>query len=700
MHLEELVRERTKQLSLANARLRSEVKERQQAEQELRKNQERLAMAMDISGAAEFEIYPQQNISITSDRFNELNDVHFFNDIPYSEALNEWSQRIPEQDKLKCIEQSDKILRGDIELLDVTFSYTRPDGKSMYQRQLARAVEHDEEGKATRIVGVAMDVTSQLRARQLMELQRDLGIALNTATTLQQAAAITLDALAPYQGLDIFVVYAVNDEEHTLQVMSSRGVDDKLLEKMDNFDGSSPQYKMLRQGIPFYSRHNELSALMVDDTRSLQLQAVAVIPMIFEKNVVGAIYTGSRSLEHMPQDIRYILEAVSSQAGGVFATIKAQEALRASEAKYRNLIDTIPHGLIEFDRQGRILFCNQVIADRHGMDALDMIGDNITEYIALEKDRERFRNFLQRIQYKRPQPQPFFFSSQHIDGFMIDLQADWNYNLDEDDNLISFTSVVTDITARKVAEEALQKARDELELRVEERTRELHWASEQLRRLATRQGEIIEQERKRIAREIHDELGQNLTALNMGMSVLGNMVNKENTQALTRVDVLRSTLEQMINSVQRICQELRPMQLDDLGLSAAIAWRINDFQKTTGLRTILTLEPEEFEAAPEIATAVYRLVQEALTNAARHAQADTVWVDMVQMDHHIQVTIKDNGKGISPAAMDSPNSFGLLGMYERLHAVNGTLDIKGESGKGTTVTACLPLSQRADENVC
>ncbi len=252
--------------------------------------------------------------------------------------------------------------------------------------------------------------------------------------------------------------------------------------------------------------------------------------------------------------------------------------------------------------------------------------------------------------------------------------------------------VTTDITARRNAELALQRAHADLERRVQERTAELRQASEQLRRLAARQDDLLERERKRISREIHDELGQNLTALNIGLSMLARLGAPEAAQS--RIQDLRTGVERMLSTVQRITQELRPTHLDDLGLAAALDWQVREFRKHTGIDVHLLIEPRQFEVESEQAIAVYRLVQEALTNVARHAKARQVTVQLLAEAGVLELAVQDDGLGISPEAQRSPEAFGIMGMRERVHALGGVLEIHGAPGKGTRVLARFPLEFR------
>lgn len=230
-----------------------------------------------------------------------------------------------------------------------------------------------------------------------------------------------------------------------------------------------------------------------------------------------------------------------------------------------------------------------------------------------------------------------------------------------------------------------------------ERTRtveELIASRESLEALSAHQESVREEERTRIAREIHDELGQQLTGFKIQLSRLRNKVSKlpdaavgpllgEFTEASSQVD---STIE----SVRRIATELRPSVLDTFGLSAAIGWQAEEFQRQTGIRCS-SGEIEELSVPATLSTAAFRILQEALTNVARHAHASEVKVKLLREDLELVLVVEDNGSGITPQRARASDSLGLSGMRERARIAGGKLDIRGLAKRGTRVTARFPF---------
>lgn len=228
-----------------------------------------------------------------------------------------------------------------------------------------------------------------------------------------------------------------------------------------------------------------------------------------------------------------------------------------------------------------------------------------------------------------------------------------------------------DITERKRTELALIESR------------------RQLRELSSHQKTLIEEERKRIAREVHDELGQRLTALKMEISLL-RLGFGNNPELFHIAEEMRTLADSTIDVVRQIASNLRPAALD-LGLVAAIEWLAEDLQLRSEIRCELEIGSEEILMDELPATVAFRVVQESLTNVARHSGASAVRIALSEAGGQLHLCIHDNGKGFDPAAAAPREGFGLLGMRERVLALNGSLRVDSAPGHGTTVSIDIPL---------
>jgi signal transduction histidine kinase len=222
----------------------------------------------------------------------------------------------------------------------------------------------------------------------------------------------------------------------------------------------------------------------------------------------------------------------------------------------------------------------------------------------------------------------------------------------------------------------------------------LRASEENLRALAARLQSVREEERSRIAREIHDQLGQALTGLKMDLTWLGKKLPGGSRTLMAKVKSMFRLIDDTIRSVRKIASLLRPEVLDQLGLAAAIGWQAKDFQMRTGIRCRVNLPGETISMEAERSTAVFRVFQELLTNVARHAKATRVEISLRAESSDLVLEVQDNGKGMSEAELQSPRSLGLLGMRERAMLFGGKIEFSSGDTRGTRVAVRMPLAPK------
>lgn len=236
------------------------------------------------------------------------------------------------------------------------------------------------------------------------------------------------------------------------------------------------------------------------------------------------------------------------------------------------------------------------------------------------------------------------------------------------------TGTCQDVSARREAEEALHRSR------------------ERLRALGAHHERLVEDERARIAREIHDELGQYLTTLRLDAAMLELGCAGEHPRMAERLGAMKKLIDETIQSVRRVATALRPKALD-LGLDSGLEWLVEDFERRHAVPCALHLPDDGLTRIDDArATLVFRIVQEALTNVARHARAGAVEVRVDMHDDELRLQVRDDGCGFSPTATCSAGTYGLFGMQERAMVFGGTLDIDSAPGRGTTVRLRVPLT--------
>ncbi len=267
-----------------------------------------------------------------------------------------------------------------------------------------------------------------------------------------------------------------------------------------------------------------------------------------------------------------------------------------------------------------------------------------------------------------------------------------------------FLIVVFSMSALRELKEHLEKRVEErtatLQSEIAERTRteeELKVSREQLRALAARLENMREEEGKRIAREVHDNLGQALTVLNMNLFELGSKVSEldnepQRESLLSGVRNMSNLIDTTVHTVREIATELRPRMLDDLGLAAAMEWQARDFQDRTGIQCELV--SDDINLDQERSTGIFRIFQEIMTNVARHAKANRVNIRLKEDTDKIILEVEDDGIGISEEEIHNPRSLGLLGMRERALLFEGSIDITGGQGRGTIVTVNVPVKRQ------
>jgi len=237
---------------------------------------------------------------------------------------------------------------------------------------------------------------------------------------------------------------------------------------------------------------------------------------------------------------------------------------------------------------------------------------------------------------------------------------------------------------RMLSAELGERALSEQRLRVSE---------EKLRALAAHLQSVREEERIRIAREVHDDLGQALTGLKFEIGAFAR--NYESDAAATRAEKaagLNTAIDRIINAVRRISSGLRPEVLDEIGLAAAFEWQAKEFQRRTGIRCQLNIAPSFSEPDKERATALFRIFQELLTNVARHANATKVTATLDSNASALTLVVTDNGRGIRDEEIESRRSLGFLGLRERVLAFGGTVEATGQEGKGTCIAVTVPVA--------
>jgi PAS domain S-box-containing protein len=369
------------------------------------------------------------------------------------------------------------------------------------------------------------------------------------------------------------------------------------------------------------------------------------------------------------------------------------------------------HYIVDLD--GRFIYANRALGDLLEKPVENIIGKNFFELgyvhdtaVKLQAQIQEAIRTGQQLRDEMPLTSPSGRSG-YYEYILVPV-------IGEDRKVEAVAGSSRDVTQRRLAEQELRDAHDGLELKVLERTAELVktnsllqsenavrvLAEEALLRskhflqqLAAHQESIKEDERKRIAREIHDELGQQLLVLRMDVSMLHARTKGRHPRLHRKADTALKNIDNTMQSVRSIINNLRPAVLD-LGLHAAIEWQVKRFEEHTGIACDLVSDGKDIALADNCTTALFRTLQESLTNVSRHAHATQVLIELYEAGCRLFMKVSDNGIGTLPGDRRKKASFGLLGMKERITTLGGELDIKSEPNQGTILTVSVPIQVR------
>lgn len=364
---------------------------------------------------------------------------------------------------------------------------------------------------------------------------------------------------------------------------------------------------------------------------------------------------------------RALLEIFAMRAETELERQRSEERVRASETKYRELFRVIPDAILLADLdQFRVLESNPAAQRLFGYTALELEAIPGLE-LSAEPDRS-----LRSVDAMRR-------------GEEVSVPMRWMRRKDGSTFPAEATGSTLVLEGRRLNISVIRDITDRLETEAK------------LRALSVRREHDRETERARISRTVHDEFGQKLTALKIDLSLLEKRFPESIGDSGERLRVMKEIVDNLLVDVRRISTELRPPILDDMGLVAAIEWQLEDLRSRTGIRTALTVEPPRLVVEARIATTLFRILQEALTNVLRHAGANRVSVQLRAARGCVTLEVEDDGRGISEKAIKESMSLGLIGMRERVAEHGGVFGIVGSEESGTRITVDLPMSPSSEE---
>lgn len=367
---------------------------------------------------------------------------------------------------------------------------------------------------------------------------------------------------------------------------------------------------------------------------------------------------------------------------GLWADVTGDRQANELIRRQADIINQIQESVITVDMNGYVTSWNNGAERLLGYTATEALGKHIS-FVYPEEDREFLeQRVLAPVRAKGTHQVEIRRRTKS--GALRFAHLSLTLLRNDSGDPIGIVGYSMDITDRKLGEEALLKSRN------------------QLAALAVRLESVREEERGRIALEVHDVLGQALTGLKLDVSWVYKQIIESHgsfdpTPVLSRLATSLKLVDATIQSVREIATTLRPSVLDQLGLEAAIEWQAQEFRHRTGIACATSISPDHISVDAQQSTALFRILQEVLTNVVRHAHATEVDIRLEETREHVMMQVTDNGKGITAVEQSGLQAFGLLGMRLRAQQQGGTFDIHGTSGRGTTVTVRIPLLRTNDD---
>jgi two-component system, NarL family, sensor histidine kinase UhpB len=419
-------------------------------------------------------------------------------------------------------------------------------------------------------------------------------------------------------------------------------------------------------------RFNSIDALKVLEKEEVSAAFILVTGTVSEEFAVDIMHKGADdyilkgNLSRLPSAITQAIEKKQMQKNKLIA----EAQLVNSERRYRTLFQRNLAGIYQSTADGKIIDCNNAFSKMLGYGSPAEMKKLHSRDLHISDDE--MRNFIARVHYEK------YLSNYELtlrkkDGSRVYVIGNISLVENNETGVHSFEGIIIDITERKTAEEDLKEV-----------NRELHDLSCHLQH-------IREEERKEIARDIHDELGQQLTGLKMDVYSLDKQIKSEDPGIRRRFSDILRLIETTVNSVRKIATHLRPGILDDLGLVAALQWQSHEAQTRFGIIINFISDLAEIDAPAAVITGLFRIYQEALTNAACHPDAHLIQSSLRMVNDRIILQINDDGKGFDMNAMGKDKSFGLLGIKERVFVMEGQYEFTSEPGKGTSLSVSIPI---------
>ena len=500
-----------------------------------------------------------------------------------------------------------------------------------------------------------------------------LGASLQLEKTLQRAIHMVSELME----VEVTLIFSLDEENNKLKLVAYEGVSDEFARAVDGQEIGSGYYgEVAKTSQPMVVDNTSNDRKLIPpEISKMRIQTQLVVPMIIRDQIRGVLCVAMRRPRQFAIEDIELLTGVGAQIATAIENARLYEKerlvaqqLAVSERNYRQLFENANDAIWVHDLQGNITAANEAAAKLVGYDIIEMGKMNVREFLSDES-----LNIASQIRHKLLEQeaveQPYEQSLIRKDGTKAILKLTTSL-VTENGKPIGFQHIARDVTEERRMQDSL-------------------------RYYLSHVTKVQEEERKRIARELHDDTSQALYALSRQVDNFARNNSRQAPNTTAFLKELQEQLNKTLQGIRRFTQELRPSMLDDLGLLATLRWQVSDLEKQSGVEVRLTVIGIERRFSAEMELTIFRIVQEALRNVEKHAQASKVEVKIEFCEGKTKISIGDNGKGFdsgrSLADLPREGKLGIAGMEERVRLLNGNMRIESKPDKGTKVMIEVPI---------
>ena len=621
---------------IAVTRYSKDITENQISEERIRQSEAHLAEAQRLAKLGSW------NYDIKTDKLTwseELYNVFGTDKRTFNETHRSFLDLIDEEDRGFAL-QTSRHTQETGEPFTIEYRITTPKGEKRIIRELGYG-QTDDNGKVVRLFGTAQDITEQKKAEiDLKEAIVQLSLFKAIVNSSDDAIiSITLDGIITSWNRGAENIFGYTSEEALCKSIS-------ILIPSDLKREETEIMTRIKRGESV--EHYETERIKKDGSR---IHTSLTISPVLDP---GGIIIGASK----------IVRDITGRK-------KAEKTLMESENYLRTIIQTEPHCVKLLNINCELENMNPAGLEMVEAESLEHIKGKSVIALVNEPYRKSFKNLTQNV--FKGKSETLEFEITGLKGTRRWMQTYAVPLKNAEGKILSLLGISLDITERKKAEEDLQQV------------------NEELRMLSSHLQNVREEERIQIARNVHDELGQQLTGLKLEINWLKRKLETEDEPIKEKINGIIDLVDKTLQSVRRISSDLRPSLLDDFGLIAALEWHSEEVAKRSEIQVNFTAEIPEVDIPVPTETGLFRIYQELLTNAVRHSNAKVITSSLQLKDNQLLLKVKDNGQGMDPLTTDTKKTLGFIGIKERTFALAGKFEIKSQPGKGTEVQISISL---------